>query len=227
MAFTVCVWNVQRMTENTRDYKQGVVEQWIGQENPDLLGLIEVGSGYRLEGYEYVNHVETRTANFEAKPTQLCIMALQRDGSAIEVKGARTLRGGEDQKRAQLKVNVKHANAIYSIYFLHATANTDGGIGAADHAVSMARVARRLLVAGDFNYDLRLDHKRLDISNRNDIQVLQGQNTGGANMVKTHKKDGILDFGVASADLNIQPKPVKRYLNWRTIDHCPVMFRVQ
>lgn len=227
MPFTLMSWNVQRLTENSRQYKWDVVNNHIQAVNPDLLGLIEIGANVAIPGYTLANFVNTLKSNDDE--SQLCIAAYLRNGAPLQLLGAKPLRAAdtENQKRAQLKVNVLYGGAAYSIYLSHATASKGGGIDAVSGAVSELRINKKAICVGDLNYNLKLDASMLNILQNQQVQVLQATEMHGGNVKKTHKKGGILDFCLAGIQANVQAIPMAAYGNWKTIDHRPIAFTIQ
>jgi endonuclease/exonuclease/phosphatase family metal-dependent hydrolase len=225
MTFTFAAWNVQRLATSSDAHKVGIVEKWVHMYDPDLLLLTEVAAGQKVSGYTCVEYVNTLDKNFSK--TQLCLAAYKRDASGLVILGARTLRSADGQRRATLKLNVQDGKKLTTLYLYHADASFYGGMNLLKEAISLVRVGRRTIATGDFNYDLRIDSKLLDVQNSNEVDVSQAIDEVKKRPVKkTHKGGCILDFALSSKDVQVESVELKLYTTWQTIDHCPIMFAV-
>lgn len=226
MPFKLACWNVQRLAEGSSEYKTDVVNQWLAIIDADVLGLIEVAADMEIAGYTLQGYVNTLDKNFNG--TQLCIAAYLKTGSALSVTGARALRhqDTDNQRRAQLKVNILDGQVCYPVYFSHATASKGGGIDAVGGSLSQVAINKKCIVLGDFNYNLTLDMTMLDVQNNPQCEVIESTTILGT-VTKTHKGGGHLDFCMTGTQANVVASPLpKAYGNWKTIDHAPIAYLV-
>ncbi len=233
MAFIVAFWNVQRWTANSDAHKTQVVTDTIKKIDAEVLFLEESHSSVEdiMSGIGYAPLGFVNTLTVDGNGTQLQITGWRKSASHVVTTEGRVLRmpksDGVTQKRARLKVNVSEdgGRTWIALYAVHANASKGGGIAAAHEALVECRKGRRTVCGGDFNYDLNFDGQNLNITGTPGVKLVQVQDLYG-NFVKTHRRGGILDFAIASADVVIASVPTGAYTKWHTIDHAPLIVKI-